>query len=104
MTHCLVPPLSFLKGTHGSLFIIAFSIDRISKSACFDDLKCLFLKDIVFIGQYINSLPRIFCFFIAMFRIVRLINQEKLLARSLFVNYFDFPGSASRYTCNERHN
>ena len=33
-----------------------------------------------------------FCFFIAMFLIV----QEKLSAGPLFVNHFDFPGSASR--------
>ena len=55
-----------------------------------------FLKDIVFFGQYINRKPRIFCFFIAMFRTVWLIIQEKLLVRSSFVNHFDFPGSASR--------
>ena len=47
-------------------------------------------------GQYINRIPCIFCFFIAMFRIAWLNLQEKLLARSLFVNHFDFPGSASR--------
>ena len=89
-------PVIGFERCRSSPFIVAFSIDRSQNLRVFVPWKVCFLKYIVFFGQYINRIPCIFCFFIAMFRITWLNLQEKLLARSLFVNHFDFPGSASR--------
>ena len=89
-------PVIGFERCRSSPFIVAFSIDRSQNLRVFVPWKVCFLKYIVFFGQYINRIPCIFCFFIAMFRIAWLNLQEKLLARSLFVNHFDFPGSASR--------
>ena len=89
-------PVIGFERCRSSPFIVAFSIDRSQNLRVFVPWKVCFLKYIVFFGQYINRIPCIFCFFIAMFRIAWLNLQEKLFARSLFVNHFDFPGSASR--------
>ena len=80
-----------------SCFILPFSIDWSRNLRVFVPLNACLLTYISCFGQDISRLTCFYRFFIVLFRIICLIIQEKLLAWSLFVNHFYFPGFTSSW-------